>query len=160
MRIRKTRSRTSRRMSKNIKLQKQEYMIYYISSKKSKVSTFRTEKCSAGHGLQFWRVAKLSMLRTLLTSEVEAHRSERLPNLVCLELIGNRTEEAYATNYQKQPSVAVFFWPVIIQRLRSAIIAMSFQFLPVGLSHRNQFPILLGEIEHLEGIQLTCVANK
>ena len=43
---------------------------------------------------QFWRVAKLSMLRT----------------------DGNRTEEAYATNYQKQPSVAVFFWLVIIQK--------------------------------------------
>ena len=131
MRIRKTRSRTSRRMSKNIKLQKQEYMIYYISSKKSKVSTFRTEKCSAGHGLQFWRVAKLSMLRTLLTSEVEAHRSERLPNLVCLELIGNRTEEAYATNYQKQPSVAVFFFCGIISNKLGGH-AASPHFLPVA----------------------------
>ena len=118
-------------MSKNIKLQKQEYMIYYISSKKSKVSTFRTEKCSAGHGLQFWRVAKLSMLRTLLTSEVEAHRSERLPNLVCLELIGNRTEEAYATNYQKQPSVAVFFFCGIISNKLGGH-AASPHFLPVA----------------------------
>ena len=42
MRIRKTRSRTSRRMPKNIKLQKQEYMIYYIRSKKSKLSMLRT----------------------------------------------------------------------------------------------------------------------
>ena len=113
-------------------------MIYYISSKKSKVSTFRTEKCSAGHGLQFWRVAKLSMLRTLLTSEVEAHRSERLPNLVCLELIGNRTEEAYATNYQKQPSVAVFFCGSIIKKLSAVIYAAPPHFLPVAFFFHSQ----------------------
>ena len=71
------------------------------------------------------------MLRTLLTSEVEAHRSERLPNLVCLELIGNRTEEAYATNYQKQPSVAVFFFCGIISNKLGGH-AASPHFLPVA----------------------------
>ena len=32
-------------------------------------------------------------------------------------LDGNRTEEAYATNYRKQPSVAVFFWSITLQNL-------------------------------------------
>ena len=45
---------------------------------------------------------------------------------------GNRTEEAYATNYQKQPSVAVFFCGSIIKKLRAMSHAASFHFFSAG----------------------------
>ena len=66
-----------------------------------------------------------------------------LPNLVCLEPIGNRTEKAYATNYQKQPSVAVFFCDSIIKRISVVVHAAPSHFLPVGLFSMSR-KMLLG----------------
>ena len=93
-------------------------MIYYIHSKKRKLSMLRTRLHDRICVSEFWSVAKSSMLRTIFFKECVVSGFWRVTKLSMLRTDGNRTEEAYATNYQKQPSVAVFFWLVIIQKRR------------------------------------------
>ena len=104
----------------------------------AKLSMLRTDLQKQLNQRLFWRVAKLSMLRTLKGLQIQYSQFWRVAKLSMLRTDGNRTEEAYATNYQKQPSVAVFFCGSIINKLMDVFQAASPHFLPAGFFFNQQ----------------------